>query len=193
MRIEHRLRETLLATGERIYRLEDDRLSVIEPDGAERTIELAAIRKVALGANPGRYNAFRHVATLSLADGTTLRMSNCHFRGLADFEDRSDSYRAVMEALLGRLAQAQPQLPVRTGSTPLAYWTQVIGVALLFLALAYVLLAFLPAGGPSAWQWLKLAIIVGMLPVFVLWLRVRRPRHGTAAVLPPGSLPPASL
>ncbi len=191
--IEHRLRETLFNKSERVYRLDGDRLSIIEPSGSRREVALAAITRIALGANPGRYNSFRHLTRLSVADGPAVTISNSHFLGLARFEDRSGSYRVLIEALLASLAEARPDLPVRIGSSPLAYWSQLVLIGLLFLALAYVLIAFTPEGGPSAWQWLKITIIIGMLPVFVLWIRVRRPRRATVASVPPAALPAAPV
>lgn len=154
-----------------------------------QTIPLTQIRAVNLRYDPTRMQTNRYRCHLTLVDSRTLVFQNEHYKGFADFEDRSLSYRALVAALVRRIPTGNPSCTFTTGTSALSWWGQLAGLGLLFLLLAVMLIVMFSAIG-----WLvivKLLLIAVFVPVVLKWARKNKP--GTFDPLsPPAALLPGS-
>jgi hypothetical protein len=66
------------------------------------------VSSVRLGFAPTRLKARRYVFALKFRGGARFEIDNFHYRGFADFEDRSMDYAAFVRAALRRIAVAAP-------------------------------------------------------------------------------------
>ena len=168
--------------GERCYRVGSQALSWSDADGGQGQLEFGDVRKLQLRYSPGRLVERRYTLDLIARRGKRLRINNLHYRGFADFEDRSDSYRPFVLNLHRALALANPALQCAGGSTWAGHLLH-LGIALgLLLLLAVAGLALLSAG--LAWLIVvKLALIVFYMPR--LWRFLKRNRPGRYDPLTP--------
>lgn len=158
------------------------------PRNFENLIRWDDIDLVRLAYAPTRYKPWRYLLELRLKSGGKLTVDNVHFAGLANFEDRSASYRPFVEDVLAELKRRRPDVKVRVGSSPVAYWFLLAFVTAAFGLLALVLLA-LPGAGIPGVAWVKLAIVAVSLPVLVQWARKSYPRPGRLDAIPETVLP----
>jgi len=177
-------RESLFEKAERAWTVDASSLHVSRPGRDGVAVRFADITRLRLSYAPTRLKPNRFACTVFARDGRTFSTDNMHFRGLADFEDRSDSYRAMVEALLDGISADRPEFKVDIGAS--GWW-----IVLVLLVAAYVAVAVLLmlAGG-----WL-MAAVIGLpglaisLPLLLRWLKHTRPRIAPIGALPPDALP----
>jgi hypothetical protein len=186
----YRKRRNVFEKGEYEWRVTEDALIARDPDGVETRHEWRAIRSVRLSYAPTRIKARRYIMILRFGSGARIEIDNMHYRGFADFEERSKEYGTFARAMLERVAAAAPELKVRIGTEPLSYALQLLMVAIAFLFLAIIVLT-LPAPHDyfSDVTWTRFGIILAMLPVFFLWIRRARPQLARPDALPTDALP----
>lgn len=174
--IVHRVRASVFAR-EAEWRLAGDRLAWREADGGEAAgagmIALDQVASVRLTREPSRGGA-RLFCRVKTRDGALALIGSAHHAGLLRAEDRGESYRALVRALVAGVAQASPRARFLAGATPLAWWGVVLGLAALFGALgAYFVLA--GAAMFSTRLLLGLALVALGAPNLVRWLMANRP------------------
>lgn len=184
----HAVRKSVLEKGERIWRAEPEGLSITlpTPDPAApftTSIPWAKIAELRLRFEPGRFATNRCMAQVVTNTGWMAEIDNQHYAGLAEFEDRSASYRAMIELLLLRLRAANPQARLVTGQGT-ALWLSMGFLLLMLLALFLVVLTI---GGPLI-ALIKLGVLAFFAPTMVRYIRVNRRR-----VLPIAADPPAGV
>jgi hypothetical protein len=182
-------RSSVLDKGEWTWTLDEAGIRESNPRGDRSLIRWEDVAQVRLAFAPTEYKPWRHLLELKLRSGGALTIDNAHFRGVADFEDRSAAYRRFVEAVMGQLRLRRPNVKVRIGSSPSAYWLQ-MGFVAAALALAGGLLMTLQGPDIPGIVWIKLAIIaVGMPVLFVQWARSSYPRSGDIDSIPASALP----
>ncbi len=98
---------------EQVLRLEGDSLILIE-QGKAKQLALADVVRVRLLVSPGLRSYGNEVMPVSgicklrTRDGGKRTLTSLHYRGIGQIEDRSDSYAPFIEALLPRIAAANP-------------------------------------------------------------------------------------
>lgn len=161
--IDYAKRENVLEKAERRWVIDADGLHSLVPGNPEAIMPWSAVREIRLTFAPTRMKSWRHKLTLRTGSATWT-IDNGHYKGMGDFEDRSDRFNPFVLACVERVREAAPGATARLGSSPVAYWAQVLFVAVMFALLALVVIAL-----PTTWSaflWIKLALILAMLPVF---------------------------
>lgn len=181
-------RRNLFEKGEWEWRVTGDALVARDPQGREDIGPWREVSAVRLGYEPTRYKTWRHVIELKFRNGAKWQIDNVHFRGIADFENRSATYNPFVHAVMDKLRQQAPEAKGSVGSAPIFYWVSMIGLSLLFAVLAMLLLA-IPISGFSGIVWVKLGLIAAMLPTLFLWARKSFPRRMTLDRIPADALP----
>ena len=174
---EYRQRISILEKGETLWRAFADRMEQIGPDGALRlTIPYSAVRRVRVAWAPSRGQPGRLLLELS---GSTSRVtvSNMHFAGFANFEDRSESFYPMLWMVALGVRRANPGAEFRAGERPEIYWPLMLFAFGALGVLATVLFALpLSFGNLAATVILKGIFILVMLPVLLRWAWKSRPR-----------------
>lgn len=167
-------RENVFEKAERVWTVGEDALVWRRPGRGAARMAWTEVAALAVAYAPTRLKADRHRLTLRAADGRAWTVDNMSFRGVGDFEDRSETFTPFALACVARVAAASPGAKARIGATALEYWGQLAFVGAMFALLAVVILA-LPVTFGGVF-WVKLAVIAGMLPVLVRWIVAARPR-----------------
>ena len=179
----HSVRNSL-ASGERTFRLSNDALCWTEFGRAQRCLAYADIRAMQLVSYASPIGRALQCMLRSKAGGK-IKLRSAHYRGLGDFEDRTNTYGPFIRALAGRIGAANPDATFIAGSTGLWILWLVVGliwvgvVGLLSLALFETSLLG------------TLAIALGFGAVFppLIWREVR---SGGAKTFDPHT-PPGTL
>ncbi len=159
----------------------------IEKGGPAR-FPYASIAELRLCFEPTRVDQARHRCEIRLANGQKASIYSSHFAGVADFEDRAATYAPLARGLVARVAAANPACRFRSGKRPLVYWTEHIVLLALFALLVVVLAAF-GGSGLSDLVVAKLAIIIGFIPLLIMYTRKNYPRSFDPRAIPQESLP----
>jgi hypothetical protein len=175
---------------ERRWSLRADELSWTAEDGRDAT-RLADVVEIRLQYTPTRFVADMHRCHIHLRNGRAWELRSHHFAGLAQFEDRSEAYRAFVSALVRRVATSQPHCRFVVGVGWLRWALNTVFLCGMLLVLAGVLLFMWTVVG-----WLvvvKILIILIFLPRAFRWIARNRPRNfdpqTVAAFLPAGDHP----
>jgi hypothetical protein len=187
--VSYSQREHCFEKGEHEWCVLPDVLVRREASGQEMRRPWRDTKTVRLGFRPTRYKPDRHVLEISFADGTRWRIDNCHFAGIADFEDRSATYLPFVSAALARIAEQAPGVAAYCGNPPWSYYIQVSIAAIGLLLCGAVLLAL-----PVLDTWpgivlVKLVLMAAMLPALFRWARRAYPRSMRIDDVPPEALP----
>lgn len=183
--VTHAVRKGVHEREERRWTCTPDALEVTQ-HGQTHRVPYARIAAMRLRYEPGRFATNRCMAEVVTDTGWSAAIDNQHWAGIAQFEDRSLTYRLVIEALLARLRTANPQARLETGQGA-ALW---LGMGCLMVALLGLFLAVLTIGGPGI-AMVKLAILAFFVPTMVRYLRVNRRRVLPISADPPDGVLPA--
>jgi hypothetical protein len=178
------------------------RLSILEPErtwllraeeiicrdsSGERRFPLSEIAEINLQNTPNKFSSRVFRCHLFLHDGSHLQLCNQHYAGIAQFDDRSESYRDWVENLITRSASQQPALRLSGGVAAWRWWLNFVIFSLGMLA-ALIL---------AVWLWMmiswlvlvKIIFIALFIPAAIRWFKVNRPRGLSAQNLPAALLP----
>lgn len=176
--VEFRRRASVTQAGETLWRAHDDRLEQLSPDGQlVLTVPYANVRRVRLAFAPGRFQQSRFLMEL---EGTRSKLSltNIHFKGVANFEDRFDTFEPLVRKIVQGVAGASPAAEFRAGEKPAYYWLMLAFNVAAFGLLALVVLALpIGLGDVSLTSLVKLGIILFCLPLLFSWALNSRPRR----------------
>jgi hypothetical protein len=123
-----------------------------------------------------------------LSTGAAETIRSTHYRGFADFEDRSATYVPFVRGLAARVAAANPGCRFLAGKRPLVYWAEHIFLLAMILLLVLVL-GLVGEVGLSTLVWIKLSIIVAFVPIMILYTRKNWPRRLDPAAIEDDVLP----
>ena len=176
--IEYRRRASIQEKGESLWRALPDRLECYAPDGTlRRTIPYDRVKKVRLAFAPGRLQTERFLMELSGVQ-SQVTLTNMHFQGIGQFENRSDSFFALARAVVDGVHAANPAAAFRAGEKPAYYFLMLAFVLGAFALMALVLLALpLAPGNFTISAIVKLGIILVSLPLLFSWAVKSRPRR----------------
>jgi hypothetical protein len=100
--IGHTVRVSALEP-EKTWRLSGDTLWICAEGKEDMPIPLTGIRKLRLSYDPSRFQRGLFRCHLYNADGTFVTIQNGHYKGFADFEERTETYLPFVHALISRL------------------------------------------------------------------------------------------
>ena len=183
--VGHRCRNSVL-DPEYLWELRGDSLWCSSGPG-ELEIPLREISAVRLVFAPTRMQLKRYRCLIYSGRLCRATIQNEHYKGFASFEDRSESYRELVIALIHRLAGVNPDCKLWAGPSAASFSFQ---CAILFVSLG--LLAFLLVWIGSSISGLvivKLVLVACLLPTTILWILRNRPRTLARGTVPPALLP----
>lgn len=189
IQVDHRCRVSVLEP-ERLWSLRGDTLWMTAEGQPEIAIPLSSVRMLRLEYAPTRFQTRRYHCHLYNSGTRCGTIQNEHFVSLMTFEDRSETYRALVLALVRRLAAGGSGCRFVTGTTRANWFIQIGILAVSFLGLAAVL--FLMG---SAIGWLvgvKLLLLACLVPTAISWVRKNRPGRFSADDVPEALLPRSS-
>jgi hypothetical protein len=172
---------------ESTWRLDDGALTR-EQSGEATRFPLVGAIEVRLMFDPSRVVHDRFRCKVRFRGGREIVLINQSYAGIAEFENRSNTYVSFVRELVTQIARASPPCRFRAGKPAFQYFMSLAFVFAMLLLLAAVL--WLTA--PVSWHWLviiKLVVIAAMLPTFYLYVRKNRPRPFDPAAIPPDLLP----
>jgi hypothetical protein len=106
---------------------------------------------------------------------------------MADFEDRSASYRDLVVALIRRTDACNPACRMVTGTS---MWNWLLSSGFLLVALGFLALALIYMWSAVGWLVLvKLMVILFLLPTAIRWVVKNRPAGFSARDIPENLLP----
>jgi len=159
----------------------------IEKGGAAR-FPYAAMAELRLSYDPTRFDTRRYRCDVRLANGERGTLWSTHFAGVAEFEDRAATYTPFVRALVAQVAAANPKCSFRAGTRPLAYWSGQLFLLAMAIAAVWVL-ALVGGSALSEVTWTKLFIVIGLIPLALVYARKNRPRIFQPTAIPPDVLP----
>lgn len=176
--VEYRRRASLADTGEAVWRAYPDRLEQAGPDGTlVTTVPYRAVKRLRLGFTPGRFQTTRFLMELT---GTKSRLviTNLHAGGIGALEDRSDTFFALVRAVVAGVHRTNPDAAFMAGEQPAIFWLLLAFnlAAFTMLALVVTHLPIVP-GNISASVIIKAVVILFSLPLMMSWLVNARPRR----------------
>ena len=180
-----------LASEEATYHLSDVALHRTTASGT-RSLPFAEIGMVRLYESPGMASLTGKIApafarcVIRPKRGRAIVLSSNHFVGLGRFEDRSATFRPFVDALIARVAAANPGAEFMSGMPPALWWTWVallVAVALVLPVFTVVIVKELAAGRAIQMPAIVSSLIVlGTALSIVSYARVlrrNRPRRFT--------------
>jgi len=171
-----------------LWRLEGETLFQISEGLPPFPIPLAEVSAIRLHYSPTRFQTGRYRCELKGGRWSAVSIQNEHYRGVADFEDRSETYRALVLALLHRRAALGTGCRYLGG---VSVWVWLLNAAILFgglFLLGFVL--FTLGSGSSEIVAVKLMVVVVLLPFGIRWIIQNRPSTFDPGSVPKGLLPP---
>ena len=143
---------------------------------------------VRLSYAPSRADSARYRCDLTMRSGAALAILSTHYAGFADFEDRAATYAPFVRALIARVAAANPSARYRTGRNPVAYWAEHLFLIAMIALLVFVLsvTGFAPLSESS---WAKFAVIIGSIPLLLVYSRKNWPGRFAPDAIPKDVLP----
>jgi hypothetical protein len=176
--VEYRRRASVADTGEAVWRAYPDRLEQAGPDGTlVTTVPYRAVKRLRLGFTPGRFQTTRFLMELT---GTKSRLviTNLHAGGIGALEDRSDTFFALVRAVVAGVHRTNPDAAFMAGEQPAIFWLLLAFnlAAFTMLALVVTHLPIVP-GNISASVIIKAVVILFSLPLMMSWLVNARPRR----------------
>lgn len=146
------------------------------------------IASVRLSYAGSRVDASRYRCDLRTRGGERLAIMSTHYVGFAEFEDRTAGYVPFVRALVVRVAAANPSASFRSGKSVLAFSVE-YGILLFTIVLA---IALFWAIGPvtfSESSWAKFWVILGSIPLLVVYTRKNWPRAFKPDAIPSDVMP----
>lgn len=171
--------------NERRWSLDDTGLAWQAEDASGR-LDYASIAAIRLVYGATRADFTRFLCHVTGRTGAYTIVST-HFNSPGSFSDRRDTYVPFVRALIARASAANPQCRFFAGVSPAQFWGTTL---LLFVSLAILAIAVLGLGVPALWYlYLKIAVLVVLVPVAFVWIKRNRPRRFQPSAIPADVLP----
>ena len=170
--------------------VDGDHLVESDGRGATRRTHLGDILEVQTAAAPAKFRSWRHQTILGLRDSRRIEIDNAHYVGVANYEERSESYAPFVRQLVDAIVRRAPYAKARRGASYLGY-VAMLAFVFVLIALMAVLLFVLPIEGVPGIVFIKAGLIALMAPPLLAWVVKSRPSGMPLSQLPPGALPQA--
>jgi len=183
--IEHQSRRSLLH-GAVVWHLDSNSLAWTSRNDSDKA-PLAEIAAIRLAYEPTRFEAGRYACHVRLISGRKLEILSMVDRGLAGAEDRGDTYRRLVTALIERTAAANLAAIFETGEPRLYYWFTLALIAMVFAAI--LAMAFIVG---LEWPWRVAAVLMlaaASSPLLLVWFSRNRLRRLDPHAIPASILP----
>lgn len=172
---------------ERTYRVRSGQFSILEEGRSPQSFPLSDFVELRLRFQPTRMQTNRFECLLKTKSGQRLKIGNEYYRGLADFEDRSASYRDWIHHLVREVGFHAPQCRMVTGCPPPLWWGYLLMLVAVFGVLIALIVVFAMAVPVVALA--KVVFIIVMTPLAINWFRLNRERSFNATEAPEKVLP----
>ena len=143
---------------------------------------------VRLSYAPSRADSARYRCDLTMRSGGKIAILSTHYAGFADFEDRAATYAPLVRALIARVAAANPSARFRSGKNPVTYWAEHLFL-LAMVALLVFVLSVTGVAPLSESSWAKLMIVLGSIPLLLVYTRKNWPGRFKPDAVPKDVLP----
>jgi hypothetical protein len=182
----HRTRRSIFQS-EAAWRLGEDALERVAEGRPAFRIPYAEIVELQLSYDPTRFETTRYRCdVLSQRNGRALIVSVSYLSPM-NFENRGATYVPFMEALVARVAAANPACRFQAGKRLSTYiGEQLFLLAMLLLLVSVLYLTGAPIAGIVA---IKLALLAFFVPTMILYVRKNRPRTFDPSEIPDDILP----
>lgn len=110
---------------EKTYALIKEGIEVTDHEGSKTLWKYLDIVQVKTSYGASKNNSF-YQCVLKMANGTSLLLKSQHYRGIADFEDRNETYSAFVQGLHKLLALANPHVEYKKGIGLIGYIASMI-------------------------------------------------------------------
>lgn len=155
-------------------------------DGFQNRIPFKNIKSVRLRYEPTRAETRRYA--LRIHDGREHVITNIHYKGIMDFENRSETFNAFVDAFHQALRKANPGVKYMAGSTPAAFVGNLLVSLFVLVVLAFIAF-FLFTSGMYGIVLVKAAIILFYVPVMLIQLKKNIPKSYDPAAIPTELMP----
>lgn len=184
--VEHTVRVSALEP-DKTWRIKGNTLWMCIEGQQDIPLPLSAILKLRLSYDPSRIerNFFR--CHLYNSGGKCASIQNIHYKGIASFGDRTDTYLPFVRALVSRIAALNPRCEFVAGTTHLRWWANAAFTTATFGFLAFVLILLYTAIGPLVI--VKLLIIAFFIPTLIRWFTKNWPKRFSPHAIPEKLLP----
>ncbi len=186
LHLEHRVRVSALEK-ECTWKLDGDTLWMATEGQPDISIPLAGIASVRLSYDPSRFQSKRFRCHLYNAGGKCATIQSSSYKGIADFEDRGETYASLIHALIPRIASLSPRCTFKTGTSNLNWWAQLILLFGIFSILILIMILLYTAIGPLVI--VKLILVAIMVPVAIRWFMRNKPAAFDPQRIPEKLLP----
>jgi hypothetical protein len=151
-------------------------------------IALRDVRRIRLSYRPTSVQSNRYLAEVWSPQSGKLQIASTSRRTMMDVTRHDEAYVAFVRDLATRVAAANPDVELETGTSPLIYWPGLAVFILLALAIAILAVRALQVE-----QWAGAAVVGGFWLLF-LWqignfFRRNRPRRLVGGDIPADVLP----
>lgn len=164
----------------------DGHLEIVQ-EGSTRAIPLDQIHSIRCRYFPTRFQTHRYEMILSISTGERIKIANQYFKGVAQFKDRSESYREFVESLHRARAEVEPPCRYRAGASPASFWGSAIFLGIVLVGLMFTIVAFFTSIPTVAI--VKLVVVIAMVPIALNWFRKNQPKEYHGDRIPPEILP----
>lgn len=171
---------------EKTFALLPNGLSIQEEQLPEKLIAYSSIRSIRLSYVPDRMRTNNYQCHIETDKDIYLLMS-WSYVSLANFKEDKENYKAFILELIARVHAANPRVLLLSGRPRGAYYGSIFFMALAFIVLA-ILFAKLSAA-ISGISWLKLVLLLLMIPLAISYIKKNKPGNFSAAAVPPSLLP----
>ncbi len=172
---------------ERTWKLHGDTLIMATSGQNEIPIPLHKISQVRLAFEPTRFQRNRFRCYLYNQSYIAATIQNESYKGIATFEDHSESYTEFLNTLIPRIASLSPNAKFITGTSYLAWIGNAIFITISFSFLLLVL--FLMASAISPLIILNLLLIAFFIPTLFRWFKRNKPSSFSPHSIPVNLLP----
>ncbi len=175
-------------------RLTQDALEFSREDGFERKVSLRDIKGVRLKYAPCRYERERYLCEVSLRSGEKFTIPSTSYIRLAVFRRQNEEYKNFITLLHRELTKLEQRPRFLAGASALYY---LFNAGCLVLAVLMVFFLVFVIGGAafnymSATSWVKVAVILVLLPAAIAFIKRNVPREYDPERIPEDLMPSAS-
>jgi hypothetical protein len=187
--LQHTVRISALEP-ERTWKLHGDTLIMATAGQNDIPIPLQKISQVRLAFEPTRFQRNRFRCHLYNQSYIAATIQNESYKGIATFEDQSESYTEFLNTLIPRIGSLSPNAKFITGTSHLAWIGNAIFITFSFSLLLLVL--FLMASAFPPLIIVKLILIAFFIPTLFRWFKRNKPSSFSPYSIPENLLPSIS-
>ena len=177
-----------LLHNNRTYKIRNDKLVWQDDDIPEVSLEYSNIKTVEAQFAPTRVQSNRYLLRLTTKSKGKVDITNTTYKGIGHFEELNQTYVPFVRELNRRIAEKNPKIQFKKGSSWAGYVFSIFIGILLFVVIIAAFLFFLNAGV----LWLaaiKLIILIFFFPRLLRYIKRNKPASYDPLNLPANILP----